>query len=236
MKNLVFLFFFIFSFHYAQSTKNLLIFTKTAGFRHECIEKGVESISEILQTNGIRFYHTEDSRFFIADSLKQFDGVLFLNTTGDILNEEQQQALETFFKSGKGFIGIHSATDTEYDWPWYGKLVGGYFKSHPKIQKAQLEIKDSTHISTRHLEKRWLHEDEWYNFKQLHPNIQILMYVDESSYQGGEMGDNHPVSWYREFEGGRMFYTALGHTLESYDDVNFRKHILGGILYVLKLD
>lgn len=216
--------------------KYVLIFTKTEGFRHNSISKGVETLSELLHENKIKFQHTENSLYFNQDSLQKFDAVIFLNTTGDILNSEQEKAFEEFYKSGKGFMGIHSATDTEYDWQWYGDLAGGYFSSHPEIQQAKINVMDKTHVSTKHLNEIWLHEDEWYNFKEIHPEIKILMLVDESTYTGGNMGDIHPVAWYKEFEGGRMFYTALGHTSESYDDPDFQRHLLGGALYVLGLN
>lgn len=216
--------------------KNVFIFTKTAGFRHKSIEKGVETLSEILNSNKIKFIHTENSAYFTQDSLQKFDAVIFLNTTGDILNEEQEKAFEEFYNSGKGFMGVHSATDTEYDWEWYGELVGGYFKSHPDIQQAKIDVIDPTHISTKHLKKRWIHKDEWYNFKNINPEIKILMLLDESSYQNGEMGKIHPIAWYQESENSRMFYTGLGHTPESYDEPDFQQHLLGGILYVLNLD
>lgn len=219
----------------AQS-KNVLIFTKTEGFRHESIQKGVETLSQILKSNHIEFTHTENSEYFTGDSLQKFHGVIFLNTTGDILDEEQEKAFEEFYNSGKGFMGIHSATDTEYDWEWFGELVGGYFKSHPDIQQAKIDVIDRTHISTKHLKEQWLHEDEWYNFKNINPEIRILMLLDESSYQGGEMGKIHPIAWYREDAKSRMFYTGLGHTPESYDEPGFQKHLLGGINYILKLD
>ncbi|SMC35718.1 ThuA domain-containing protein [Moheibacter sediminis] len=237
MKNFVclVLIFCVFQTINAQS-KTVLIFTKTAGFRHKSIEKGVETLSQILKSNRIQFTHTENSEYFTPDSLRKFDGVIFLNTTGDILNKEQEQAFEEFYNSGKGFMGIHSATDTEHDWEWYGELVGGYFKSHPDNQQAKIDVIDRTHISTKHLKDQWLHEDEWYNFKNINPEIRILMLLDESSYKGGEMGKIHPIAWYREDENSRMFYTGLGHTPESYDELDFQKHLLGGVYYILKFD
>ena len=130
-------------------------------------------------------------------------------------------------------MGVHAAADTEYEWPWYGKLVGAYFKSHPKQQKAKIEVVDRNHASTSHLEKTWMHFDEWYNYKDINPDIKVIMKLDESSYEGGENGEDHPIAWYHEFDGGRSFYTGLGHTDESYDDPLFRAHLLGGIKYCL---
>jgi type 1 glutamine amidotransferase len=165
--------------------------------------------------------------------LKQYDAVVFLSTTGNILNDEQQKAFEEFIRSGKGFVGIHAAADTEYDWPWYGKLVGAYFVSHPKQQKAKLTITDHKHASTKHLPTTWERFDEWYNYKSRNNDVKVLMTIDESSYQGGKEGAYHPMAWYHSFDGGRSFYTALGHTDESYKEENFLKHLLGGIKYAV---
>lgn len=237
MKNFVclVLMFCVFQTVSAQS-KNVLVFTKTAGFRHKSIEKGVETLSQILKSNHIQFTHTENSEYFSTDSLEKFHGVIFLNTTGDILNKEQEKAFEEFYNSGKGFMGIHSATDTEHDWEWYGELVGGYFDSHPEIQTAEIEVIRNDHSSTKHLKERWIHKDEWYNFTKMIPTFKVLLMLDESTYEGGNMHEIHPIVWYREDENSRMFYTGLGHTPESYDEPDFQKHLLGGVLYVLNLD
>ena len=133
-------------------------------------------------------------------------------------------------------MGIHSAADTEYDWPWYGKLVGAYFKNHPNnpsIRDAEIIKEDSMHVSCKHLPDRWERTDEWYNYKEINPDINILLRLNESSYEGGEHGDNHPIAWYHEFDGGKAFYTGGGHTRASFDEIDFKQHILGGILYCL---
>ena len=219
----------------ATHSKAVLIFTKTAGFRHASIKKGVETLSKLLQLQDIHFTHTEDSNYFHPDSLQNFDAVIFLNTTGDILNGSQKQNLQKFIQSGKGYVGIHAASDTEYNWPWYGALVGGYFASHPAVQEAHIDVLNRTHPSTKHLQQTWIHRDEWYDFKDVKPGLNILMTLNETSYKGGKMGKFHPIAWFQEFDGGRSFYTALGHTNESYDSELFQKHVIGGILYVLKL-
>ena len=139
--------------------------------------------------------------------------------------------MKRFIRSGKGFVGIHSATDTEYDWEWYGKLVGAYFLDHPKIQKATIKTIDKDHISTEHLDDIWEIEDEWYNFKDFKPYIKELLNLEEDSYKGGKNGKYHPITWYHEYEGGRSFYTGLGHRPEVYHDERFVKLILGGIMY-----
>ena len=163
--------------------------------------------------------------------LKKNDVLIFLCTTLDVLNYEEEEIMKEFIRSGKGFVGIHSATDTEYDWDWYGKLVGAYFLNHPEIQKATITTLNNEHISTSHLNKTWEIEDEWYNFKDFKPYINELLNLDETTYEGGENGDYHPITWFHEYDGGRSFYTALGHKRETYQDERFIKLLLGGIIY-----
>ncbi len=211
--------------------KKILVFSKTAGFRHASIPKGKEALLLMGKQNNFSVDTTEDASFFTAKTLKQYDAVVFLSTTGDVLNNEQQTAFENYIRSGKGFVGIHAATDTEYEWPWYCKLVGANFASHPKQQKAMLHVTDAVHLSTKHLPKAWERFDEWYNFKNQNADVKVLLTIDEKSYQGGKNGDPHPMAWYHVFDGGRAFYTALGHTDESYKEEAFLKHVLGGIKY-----
>jgi len=211
----------------------VLIFSKTGGYRHEAIEKGVKTIEELGAANGFDVVHTEDSTFFKPGNLKKFKAIIFLSTTGDILNDAQQEAFQQYIHHGGGFVGVHAAADTEYGWPWYNKLVGAWFLSHPAQQTAKVLVVDKSHISTRHLPDEWVRKDEWYNYKDINPELHILMKLDESSYKGGQNGDNHPIAWYHDFEGGRAFYTGLGHTLESYDDEAFKLHLLGGIKYAM---
>jgi uncharacterized protein len=211
--------------------KKILVFAKTAAFRHASIPKGKEALLLMGKQNNFLVDTTEDASFFTASKLKEYHAVVFLSTTGNILNDEQQKAFEDYIRTGKGFVGIHAAADTEYDWPWYNKLVGAYFLSHPKQQKAKLTITDHKHASTKHLPTTWERFDEWYNYKSRNNDVKVLMTIDESSYQGGKEGAYHPMAWYHQFDGGRAFYTALGHTDESYKEENFLKHLLGGIKY-----
>ena len=216
-----------------QSSDKLLVFSKTAGFRHTSIEAGVTALQKLGEENGFEIIVSEDAAYFDEDSLKEFSAVIFLNTTGDVLNYHQQADFERYIQAGGGFVGVHSATDTEYDWYWYGKLVGGYFESHPKVQEAKLLVEDPNHISTQHLEQEWLREDEWYNFKKLNPNVNVLLSIDENSYEGGKNGDNHPMAWYHEYDGGRAFYTELGHTEAAFREEAYLKHLWGGIQYAV---
>lgn len=218
----------------AKSKKQkVLVFFKTAGYHHNAIKAGTTAIFKLANENNFIADTTADSTKFTSKNLKQYAAVIFLNTTGNVLNEEQQLAFTKFIQSGKGFVGVHAAADTEYDWPWYGHLTGAYFKSHPKIQEATLHIPDSSFIATKHLPRQWIHTDEWYNFKQLPEDVHILITVDEKSYTGGANGDNHPISWYHNFDGGRAFYTALGHTDACYSDPLFLQHLYGGIRYAM---
>ena len=130
-------------------------------------------------------------------------------------------------------MGIHSATDTEYDWIWYANMVGGQFASHPAIQAAKLMVVDKTHSSTQSLPEVWNRTDEWYNFKRLNKDVKVLLKIDETSYKGGSLDGDHPMAWYHDYDGGRAFYTELGHTEESYKDSFYLKHILGGIQYAM---
>jgi len=211
----------------------VLVFSKTAGFRHGSIPVGKLAIMKLGQENGFAVDTTENATAFNDANLKQYNAVVFLSATGDVLDHVQQAAFERYIQSGGGYMGIHAATDCEYFWPWYGKLSGAYFKSHPKQQNAKLVVHDKSHVSTSHLPDTWERFDEWYNFKKVPDHVKVLISIDEKSYQGGENGDNHPMAWYHEFDGGRAFYTELGHTNESFADPLYLKHILGGIKYAI---
>ena len=211
----------------------ILVFTKTMGYRHQSIEIGVATLKKLGKEHQFEITQTEDSLQFNEQNLQQYQLVLFLSTTLDVLGPQQEAAFKKYINNGGNYMGVHAASDTEYDWPWYGDLVGAYFKSHPKPQEAEIQVVDRHHPSTNHLETTWTHFDEWYDFYDINPNINILLKLNESSYKGGKNGENHPIAWYHEFDGGRAFYTGLGHTKASYDDPDFQKHLLGGILYCL---
>lgn len=215
------------------SQKKILIFHKTVGYYHKSIPAGIRAIEELGRKNKFGVDTTSNSQLFTYENLKQYAAVVFLNTTGDVLNDKEEEAFEKYIKSGKGFVGIHAATDTEFTWPWFNKLAGAYFASHPEVQPATILVGDSRHISTKFLPRVWRRVDEWYNFKDINPDIKVLATLDEASYSGGTNGKNHPIAWYHEFDGGRAFYTGGGHTVESYSEQLFLKHILGGIKYAM---
>ncbi len=211
----------------------VLVFTKTAGFHHNSIAKGKEAIQKLANKNNFDIDTTSNADWFTEDTLKKYSAVVFLSTTGDLLNNYQEADFERYIQAGGGFVGIHGAADAEYDWGWYNRLVGGYFQSHPENQDATLNIVNKNHPSTKDLPDNWTRFDEWYNFKKLTNDFNVLITLDETSYKGGENGENHPIAWYHDFDGGRSFYTGLGHTDESYDEPLFLGHLLGGIQYAI---
>ena len=209
-----------------------LVFSKTAAFRHASIGSGIAAIQELADQHGFIVDATEDASVFNDSTLAQYQVVIFLNTTGDILNADQQTAFEAFIRAGNGFAGIHSAADTEYDWPFYGELVGAYFQSHPAVQEGTIKVADRVHPSTTHLPARWERTDEWYNY-QANPRgqVHVLAALDAGSFQGGDMGHDHPISWCQNYEGGRSWYTGLGHTPDTFEEPLFREHLLQGVRY-----
>lgn len=220
----------------SEATPAILVFSKTSGFVHTSIPTGVAALQKLGRENNFEVDTTKNAAYFTADSLKKYSAVVFLSTTQDVLDETQQLAFQEYIRSGGGFVGIHAATDTEYDWPWYNQLVGAYFASHPKNQEARIAVLDKNHPSTSMLPDTLKRFDEWYNFKNIQPHIKVLANLDETSYEGGANGANHPIAWYHDFEGGRVFYTAGGHTDESFSEPLFLQHILGGIRYAMGQD
>lgn len=219
----------------ATSSPRVLVFSKTAGYRHDAIHTGVEVIRKLCKENGFPMEATEDASRFTDGNLANKEVVIFLLTTQDVLDEDQQTAFVRFIRSGGGFIGIHSAADTEYDWEWYGELVGAYFRSHPPVQKARVIVEDPAHFTMRSLPRTSEWMDEWYDYRQNpRPHVKVLATVDESSYTGGVMGNDHPIIWCREFDGGRSWYTGLGHTIETWNDARFQMILRDAILWVAR--
>ncbi|MCI0391252.1 MAG: ThuA domain-containing protein [Acidobacteria bacterium] len=220
----------------AQFQTRVLIFSKTTGFRHDSITDGIAAIRQLGQQNGFEVDATEDASAFNDGNLARYQTTVFLCTTGDVLDNDQQAAFERYVRNGGGFVGVHSATDTEYDWAWYGGLIGAYFSGHPETQPARIRIEDSSHPSTSPLPVEWQRTDEWYNFR-LNPRgrVKVLATLDETTYNGGGMGADHPIAWCQLYGGGRSWYTAGGHTNGSYGETLFRQHLLGGIQFTAKI-
>lgn len=221
-----------------QENNSVLVFTKTEGWRHDSIEAGVEAIYQLGNENDFDVTWTEDSEYFTTENLSKYDAIIFLNTTLTLFDSEQRGAMRNYIQNGGGFVGVHSAADTEYDWPWYGELVGAYFTSHPNnpnVREAVVEVIDANHPSTEHLPQEWLRSDEWYNFGYINDQVNVLLRLDTDSYEGSDHPGNHPIAWYHEFDGGRAFYTGSGHTIESFSEPHFLDHLLGGIHYAMGL-
>jgi PKD repeat protein len=225
-----------------------LVFSKTAGFRHDSIPQGIAAIKQLGQQKNFQVDATEDASLFTDDVLKHYKTVIWLSTTGDVLNDAQQAAFERYVRAGGGYTGIHAAADTEYSWPWYGKLVGSYFRNHPGgTPTADVLVEDTTDPSTAGLPARWTRTDEWYNYKSplfatvgdadYSPRgttgVHVLLRMDEATYveEDGSDGidDDHPISWCQKYDGGRSWYTGMGHTQASFSEPQFLTHVLGGI-------
>ena len=213
----------------SNNSYSVLVITETKGWVHDSIESGLKLIQNIGNKNNFNVYHSDNSSVITYKNLKEIKTIIFLNTTEEILTDVEQKVMESFIRSGKGFVGVHAAADTEYNWQWYGKLVGAYYRNHPEVMNGK--ILTINHKITNHLDSEWEIEDEWYNFDYVNYDINILLHLDEDSYIGGEHPDYHPITWYHEYDGGRSFYTGLGHTKEVYDDERFIKLLEKGILY-----
>ena len=211
-------------------SRSILAFSKTMGYRHDSIPFARKAILDMATERGWSVTFTEDATFIDAGRLKGFDAVVFISTTGKFLDSKQEKALVGFIHGGGGFVGIHAAADAEYDWPWYGKLVGAFFLAHPAQQDAVVKIEDTTDPSTQHLPNPWSRKDEWYDYKtDPRADVHVLASLDQSSYTGSKMAADHPIMWRHEFEGGRSWYTGMGHTIESYSDPLYLKMLAEGI-------
>jgi cytochrome c len=213
---------------------NALVFSKTTGFRHDSIPDGIAAIQKLGRDNNFTVDATEDDGVFTDAGLAKYEVVIFLSTTGDPLGTQAaKDAFQRYIQGGGGFAGIHAAADSGFDWPWYGGLVGAYFRSHPAIQPATITIEDRGHPSTRGLPGRWTRTDEWYNYRaNPRESVHVLATLDETSYDLGDsggMGSDHPIIWCHDYDGGRAWYTGLGHTKESYTEPRFLRSLLGGI-------
>jgi type 1 glutamine amidotransferase len=218
-----------------------LLVTTTRGWHHESIHSGVLAIQELGRKNYFDVVLFEDPNSFTDKNLEQYQVVIFLCTTGDIFDSAQQKVMERFIESGKGFVGIHSASDTEYAWDWYTKLVGRMFHIHPVIQTARLNVLDTTFPGMQGFAGNKLWTDEWYQFgPEKISGLNYILAVDESTYnpkvqwadkKGEGMGKFHPIAWYHNYDGGRAFYTALGHMTSDFSDPAFLNHVFAGIFW-----
>ncbi|AOW21908.1 ThuA domain-containing protein [Urechidicola croceus] len=225
----------------AQAQFKVLLITETAGWHHESIDYGIAAINELANKHTFEVDRQQKAQKITEKKLSNYDAVIFLSTTADIFDNEEQAAFEKFIQSGKGYVGIHAASDTEYDWEWYTKLVGRMFKIHPVQQTAKLRLQNSNFPGLEHFPNTLLWTDEWYEFgEEKVDDLNYLITVDENTFDanvqwgdniGKGMGDFHPIAWYHNFDGGRSFYTALGHKEAVYSDAYFLAHLYGGIYW-----
>ncbi len=221
---------------------SVLLFTKTAGWHHDSTHAGVTAVKALGDLHDFKVFWTENASLVFNDKeLPKYKAVIFLSTTGDVLDATQQAAFERYMKAGGGFVGIHAAADTEYDWPFYTKMVGHMFHIHPVVQTATMKVEDANFPGMDRFPKRFLATEEWYEYDASRStNLRYLLTVDEKTYkpyakwgpkEGKGMGNFHPLAWYQEYEGGRAFYTGLGHLPATFSDANFLHHIYGGIYW-----
>ncbi len=221
---------------FPEKTLNVLVFSKTSGWKHRSISSGLKMFSDLATTEGWNLTATEDANLFTMDFLVNFDVVVFLNPTYDVLNAKQQVAFKTFMETGKGFVGVHAATDCEYEWEWFGKLSGAYFKTHPPTQKAKVIFEDLNHPAMAPFEgmDSYTTVDEWYSFTENpRERVHVLASLDESTIKKAandewKMGD-HPLIWWQEFDGIRSFYSVFGHTHEAFEDPKIQAHYAGAV-------
>lgn len=219
---------------------SVAVFSKAAGWHHESTLEAVTAVRGLGQQHHFEVFWTEDpQRIFKEEELAKYQVVMFLQTTGDVLNDEQQALFERFIQRGGGYVGVHSAADTEYQWPWYTKMVGHMFRRHPAIQTAMVNVENRDFPGMERFASRFLTTEEWYEFDASRsPGLRYLLSVDDSTYQPSEQRRNematnplHPISWYHVYDGGRAFYTALGHLPATYSDQLFLHHLYGGIYW-----
>ena len=217
------------------NTQTVLVLTATEGYVHkEAIPAGKELLIRLGKENGFNVLHARQSAALESVDFSSLDAMVFLCTTLDIFNSQQEALVKNYIQNGGGYVGIHAAADTEYDWPWYGQLVGAYFESHPEgTPRATLTTLETDTQFTNHLPASWSIDDEWYNYTFQNEALIPLLNLEESSYVGGTNGNTHPITWYHDFDGGRSFYTGLGHKRTTYEDPRFIQLLQKGLLYAM---
>jgi uncharacterized protein len=220
--------------------ERVLVFSKTTGYRHASIEAGFAALKAMGARRGMTVTASEDAGVFDGDGLKNVDVLVLLSNTTNPKDPASEwwtgargEALQAFVHRGGGVIGIHGATDSHYHWPWYGKLMGGRFARHPKgTPTGDVTVFDRRHPAARGLAPTARRADEWYYFDDYDPTQQLIATLDPQSIGEADVNPN-PAAWAHEFEGGRVFYTAMGHTAESFSEPWFLRHLEGGLDWVL---
>jgi len=226
--------------------KKILIYTRNgSGYVHDNIQASVEALEEICTGLGIETHATDTPVVFSSENLAGYDAIIFSNANNEAFtSQDQREAFQEFIRSGRGYGSIHSSSASERDWPWFWAMTGGLFLRHPPLQEFDIRVVDRRHISTAHLPAVWKWEDEPYYHHHFNPDIHVLLAADlrtiedeqKDRYPGTTFGDYLPLSWYHHWEGGRQWYTALGHKIEYYRDPLFLEHLRGGILWILGVE
>lgn len=221
-----------------------LIYTKNGeGFVHDNIESSIKGLEKLLREKGMTFDTSEDPSLFTTDNLKKYDVLIFSSTNNETFdNDRQRSAFQKYIQKGGGFVGIHSASGSERNWPWFWAMLGGKFYRHPPFQSFNIVKIDPDHSSATAVPDYWEREDECYYLKELNPDIHIILAADLMSiddpkmeeYPSNTFGKYFPVTWCHSFDGGHQWYTSLGHAPEHYEDPVFMDHIWGGIEWVLR--
>ena len=230
---------------YSMAGKHVLIYTKNGeGYVHKNIPASVKCLEKICKSNSWTFEATDNAGVFTKEKIGKFDVLIFSNTNNETFDtDEQKKVFQDYIRGGGGFVGIHSVCGSERQWPWFWANLGGKFVWHPKYQPFEILVVDKNHPSTSHLDDVWKWRDECYFMNELNPGLHVLLAVDLKSlkidtdrikdYPGRTFGDRFPLVWCQEFEGGRQWYTALGHSDEHYEDDSFIKHLAGGIRWAM---
>jgi type 1 glutamine amidotransferase len=229
-----------------QGQKKILIYTRNGeGYIHDNIEVSAKALQEICNEIKVETEISDNPESFTTENLERFDAIIFTNTNNEaFISDDQRNAFQKFIRSGGGFVGIHSACGSEREWPWFWAMLGGKFLRHPPLQPFDIKVIERNHPSTSFLPDIWKWEDECYYINNLNPDIHVLLAVDlttiedenRNEYPGSTFGDLFPLAWYHQFDGGREWYTALGHKPEHYSDSLFRQHLQGGIRWVLDME
>jgi hypothetical protein len=225
----------------SQARPRILIFSLTTGYRHASIEAGVKAIKALGEREKYAMVHSEDPEIFSDAALEDFDAIIFLSSTTDPKKPESEwfqgarrEAFQGFVRRGGGVVGIHAATDSHYHWPWYQQLIGAHFARHPQgTPEGALAVVDTAHRANQGVDTAMRRVDEWYYFDDYNPRMKLLVTLDPTSIGEKDVNPN-PISWAHEFDGGRVFYTAMGHTDESFSDRNVLAHVAGGLAWVLE--
>jgi type 1 glutamine amidotransferase len=222
--------------------KQVLLFTKNGkGYVHENIPASIAAIQKLGNDYKFKVDTTTNSALFTEDNLKKYDVLIFSNTNNDVFDTEQEKvAFMRYIQAGGGFMGIHSASGTERNWTWFKLMLGATFLRHPPFQPFTVHVLDPKHPAVKNLPVKWDTKDEFYLFREFNPAIKVLIFSDLSVIKESNQktvtpdvfGNRYPSVWCQEFDGGRTWYSALGHDRNDYSNPVYLAHIIEGLKWV----